>query len=416
MWEALSVAQRLERLSRSLPEIKTPFGSEVNNHVHSSYSFSPYTPSEIALHARRAGLRAVGIMDHDTVSGGREFIEACRIAGLASTCGFELRADAEGTFMEGKKINNPDSRGIFYMAVHGVAEKHLDDATAFLAPIRRRRGERNRLQTECLSRLLSSLNLPELSYERDVLPLSQAPGGGSVTERHILYALALMLETLWGRGSGLIQGLRERFSISVEGSAAGRLDDSGNPHYSYDLLGLLKRALLPSFYIQPDKQECLPVRDVLDFADSIGAVSAYAYLGDVAESPTGDKKAEAYEDAYLDELIPELKSLGFRAVTYMPPRNSREQLDRLMQLASEYGLMQISGVDINSSRQSFHCPEILDPRFYHLVEATWALIAHERRVNRGDAGLFARESLENCPDLEQRIRDFAEEEKNHENR
>ena len=40
--------------------------------------------------------------------------------------------------------------------------------------------------------------------------------------------------------------------------------------------------------------------------------------------------------------------------------------------------MEISGVDINSSRQAFSCPIIMTPPFRHLTEATWALIAHEK--------------------------------------
>ena len=42
---------------------------EVNNHVHSTYSFSPYPPATIAVKAAQAGLQTVGIMDHDSVSG-----------------------------------------------------------------------------------------------------------------------------------------------------------------------------------------------------------------------------------------------------------------------------------------------------------------------------------------------------------
>ena len=30
---------------------------------------------------------------------------------------------------------------------------------------------------------------------------------------------------------------------------------------------------------------------------------SYAYLGDVGESVTGDKRAQHFEDAYLDELL-----------------------------------------------------------------------------------------------------------------
>ncbi|MCF7864337.1 MAG: hypothetical protein K9L89_06080, partial [Kiritimatiellales bacterium] len=76
--------------------------------------------------------------------------------------------------------------------------------------------------------------------------------------------------------------------------------------------------------------------------------------------------------------VPELAAIGFKAITYMPPRNTREQLRRLQKLCQANGLMEISGVDINSSRQGFNCPILLEPDFLHLADAAWALIAHEK--------------------------------------
>jgi hypothetical protein len=417
MWTDMDARQRIERLDsiiRSggahdgdapLPSL----GEEVNNHVHTSYSFSPYTPSEAALMARRAGLRAVGIMDHDSVSGGEEFLTACRTAGLASTVGFEVRVNADGTAMEGKKINNPDTRNILYMAVHGIPADRIADADAFLAPLRHERNKRNIRQVEALSIFLRSAGLPELSFEKDVLPVSMAAEGGSVTERHILYALALLLEKEWGRGEALTAGLERHFGLKLSAKIEGFLRDTDNPHYLYDLLGAMKSGLLPRFFIDPDTNECINVQSAVDFARSIGAIPAYAYLGDVTDSPTGDKKAEKFEDGYLDELVPELRRIGFLAVTYMPPRNSAAQLERIMNLCRENGLMQISGVDINSSRQSFHCPEIMDPRFAHLLDATWALIAHEK-LSKGnpEAGLFSYSAIDSGKSLEERINVFSE--------
>jgi len=94
----------------------------------------------------------------------------------------------------------------------------------------------------------------------------------------------------------------------------------------------------------------------------------------VTDSPTGDKKAEKFEDDFLEELIPELKKIGFKAITYMPPRNTLNQLLRIQSLCKKFELMEISGVDINSPRQFFNCPMILELQFKHLIEATWALI------------------------------------------
>jgi len=108
---------------------------------------------------------------------------------------------------------------------------------------------------------------------------------------------------------------------------------------------------------------------------------------------TGDKKAEKFEDDFLDELIPYLSGIGFPAVTYMPPRNTRGQMVRLQSLCRKYNLMEISGVDINSSRQSFNCPELLEPEAVHLVDSAWALVAHEILVEESSSySLFAQDN------------------------
>jgi len=104
---------------------------EVNNHVHTIYYFSPYSLSMTAYLAWKAGLQAVGVMDHDSVSGCKELIEACKIIGIASTIGFELRVNFSGTIVEGRKLNNPDSKNIGYIAIHGIPESKLQEAKKF---------------------------------------------------------------------------------------------------------------------------------------------------------------------------------------------------------------------------------------------------------------------------------------------
>ena len=113
-------------------------------------------------------------------------------------------------------------------------------------------------------------------------------------------------------------------------------------------------------------------------AGRIGAILCYAYLGDVTDSPTGDKKAAQFEDAYLPELFAFLRDRGIRAVTYMPSRNSEEQLRRVMALCAEYGMMQISGEDINSPGQSFICEKLKQPAYRHLVDAARELVRREQ--------------------------------------
>ncbi|TFG60765.1 MAG: PHP domain-containing protein [Spirochaetales bacterium] len=355
-----------------------PRTEEVNNHVHTIYSFSPYSPAMAAFKAWQAGLKAVGIMDHDSIAGAGELLACCAALRIGSTAGIEIRVNMNGTGLENKKINNPDSLNSAYIAIHGIPGPRLEEAAKFLRPINEARNRRNRRETERLSAILSGYGLGPLDFDKDVYPLSRAVEGGSITERHILAALALRLEKTAGRGGGLAALLTQKLKVPVSGKLASYLSDADNPHYLYDVIGVLKGSFVERFYEDPDTDECVNVKEAVDFALSLGAIPAYAYLGDVTESPTGDKKAEKFEDDFLDELMPLLKNLGFKAVTYMPPRNTLPQLKRIQRCCKEFELMEISGVDINSSRQIFNCPIVLKPDFVHLVDATWALVAHEK--------------------------------------
>ncbi len=351
---------------------------EVNNHVHSSYSFSPYSPTMIGVKAAQAGLQTVGIMDHDSVSGAAEFLHACKAVNIASTTGFEMRVNMDGTGVQGRKTNNPDEANISYIAIHGVPETKLSEFRAFLEPIHAARIKRDREEVKKLNALLAEFGAPCVDFDTDILACSEAANGGSVTERHILYALALKLIDAHGRGQALIDFVENRMHITLAEKLRAQLLDVGNPHYAYDLLAAFKSSLVSEFFLKSGYDECISVYEAVKFANDMGAIPAYAYLGDVGDSATGDKKTEKFEDDFLDDLVPELTTIGFKAITYMPPRNTKKQLLRLQKLCRENHLMEISGVDINSSRQSFNCPILLEPEFAHLADAAFALIAHEK--------------------------------------
>lgn len=381
----LNSYSQVERLSRLSELVRRdadtitgrPVSDEVNNHVHTCYSFSPYTPTAAAWEARWSGLQAIGSVDHDSISAAPEMLDAGKIIGLATTVGCEIRVNFNNTAVEGRRINNPDSTNIVYMVIHGVPADQIDRMVEFLKPISQRRNLRNREQVERLNLILSSMSIRPITFD-EVGALSKSAENGSITERHILLALAIELVSSIGQGQSLRRWVEDHLQVRIPDRLRHFLDDDANPHYHYDLIGILKSTFLPRFFVQPDNDECISVVEAVNFARDIGAIPAYAYLGDVGDSPTGDKKAEKFEDDFLDELMDEVSRIGFRAVTYMPPRNTREQLRRIIRLCHNHNLMQISGVDINSSRQLFTCPEILDPEFHHLIDMTWALIAHEK--------------------------------------
>ena len=371
---APAAEERLENLRVLLPEAGFPpaVPQYINNHIHTTYSFSPYSPTAAVYAARAEGLCTAGIIDHDSIAGAREFLAAAEIVGMPATIGMECRVDMTGTRLEGRRTNNPDQVGISYMTIQSVPHDRIDLLDRFFAPFREARNQRNRAMVERINALLPETGL---DFDRDVLPLSMAAGGGGVTERHLMYALAKKLTAGYGRGEGLTAKLEE-MGLALSEKQRAQMLDGTYPFYEYDLLGILKSAFVPKIYIDAG-DECPRLADVVRLCREADACLCYAYLGDVAESVTGDKKAQKFEDDYLEDVFRCLREEDVWAVTYMPTRNTPAQLERLRGLCVEHGMFQVSGEDINSPRQSFVIRAMEDPQFQNLIDATWRLIEHE---------------------------------------
>lgn len=264
---------------------------------------------------------------------------------------------------------------------------------------------RNRLMVENINSLLSKYEIV-LDFEKDVVSISKYKEGGTVTERHILFALAKKIIERVGKGKRLINFFKDELKIKISKKVESFLNDEQNPFYEYDLLGLLKSDFTPKFYINAT-EECPDIKEVVEFSHKIGAIIAYAYLGDVVESVTGDKRREKFEDDYLELLFEVLNELGIKAVTYMPSRNTLSQLKRVKNLCEKYNFLQISGEDINSPRQSFICEALNQDEFKHLIDTTWALIGHEMMATEDkELGFFSEKMQEKFPNLRERIEYF----------
>ena len=407
-----NVENRLEALAKLraltiagvLPEPKkTGF---VNNHIHTTYSFSPYSPTKAVYKAWQSGLATAGIMDHDSLSGAQEFIAAAHIVDLPVTVGLECRASMQNTELYGRRINNPDQKSIAYVAIHGVPHQNIETLNIFFRYYRIKRNERNRKMCERITELTSPYGIT-LSYENDVLPLSMAHEGGSVTERHILYGLTKKITARYKTPEEVLHFLISEMGIDVSEKVRSQILAAIPEYYEYDILGALKSNLVEKFYIDA-YAECPDIYELEKVVFDSRAILAYAYLGDVGDSVTGDKKTQKFEDDYLDNLFREIARIGFNAVTYMPSRNTEDQLRRLMMLCEKYKLFQISGEDINSPRQSFHCRAMQKDMFRHLSDAAYALIGHEKcaTANLSDS-MFSRSTRTAMPTIDERIKYFA---------
>ena len=374
----LNAPTKAERLANLAEVLKTTVFPEavpqyINNHIHTTYSFSPYSPTAAVYAARMEGLCTAGIIDHDSISGAEEFLEAAKMIGIPVTIGMECRVSMDGTRLEGRRTNNPDQVGVSYMTIQSVPHDKIATLTEFFKPYQAARHERNR---QMIARINEMVGV-SLDYDQDVLPLSEAQDNGGVTERHLMYALAIELVKQVGKGQGMIDKLMS-LGMNLSEKQKTMLLDTAYPFYEYDVLGMLKGTFVPKIFIDATT-ECPKLPDMVKLCADVDAYLCYAYLGDVGDSVTGDKKAQKFEDDYLDDVFECLKEEGVKAVTYMPTRNTPAQLQRLRGLCDSYGMFQISGEDINSPRQSFVIKAMENPMFANLIEATWKLIEHENK-------------------------------------
>jgi hypothetical protein len=348
-----------------------------NNHVHTMYSFSPYSPAKAVWMAYMSGLSTVGIVDHDAVGGAEEFIAAGEILGIATTVGFEVRTDWSDTPLNGRRINNPDQLTNSYICAHGLPHTQIGKTDVFLSSIRAARHKRNRAMMQRLNALMSPHGIA-LDYDTDVLPASFAAYGGEVTERHLMYALAHKMIQRFGKGQALVAFIENALNMSLSETQRNHLSDTQCEIYDYDLLNILKSSFVSRIYIDSVPEETPPVSDVVEFIKSVGAIPTYCYLGDVAASPTGDKKAQKFEDDHLEDVFSACRQIGFTAIAYMPSRNTPAQLERVMAICDRESFLQISGEDINQPRQSFICRQLAEEKFAHLSDTAWALVGHEK--------------------------------------
>nr|MBO4518269.1 PHP domain-containing protein [Clostridia bacterium] len=195
--ERLNALDAIIRTEKEKPAFRE---NDANNHIHTIYSFSPYSPTKAAYMAYSAGLTSAGIMDHDSLSGAEEFKAAAKMLNLGATCGVEVRAKFKKGF---GKINHPDQADCIYMAAHGIPAQSIKPLNDYLAFYREKRYERDAKMCELITEKYGKFGIT-LDFKKDVYPLSQAKEGGSITERHLLFALSKKLADRFGRTDALL--------------------------------------------------------------------------------------------------------------------------------------------------------------------------------------------------------------------
>jgi len=392
----LKAAEELD--STLIPELKLGTGTLS---VHSFYSFSPYSPSLAAYMAYKNGVECAAISDHDTLAGAEEFIKAADILGIESAAGLQLRAK----FYDGKGrwLNNFYQKDVGFIAIRGVPQQCRKALNAELEPIRRSRAERNKLMVEKLNQRISKYGIT-INYDKDVKRGSMYSDGGSITERHILYAFACKLMARFKSAEEITGFITEKLNISIEDEFRSALSDISNPYYAYDLVNCLKHEI--RFFYVPDND--LPdARSAVELAHKYGALITYTYFGETVRIYDGEEVVFKFEDEYLDELINDLGSLGFDAIEYVPEKVPDDKENVIADLAKKNGMFTIPCTDINSPRQRFIREVGVNGEV--LTRNMWAVVGHSKSAAFNiEDGLNTAKSKAKNPDIEARLKLYAE--------
>jgi len=326
--EALRELKRLEAEGVISPP-KRRLG--VNVHIHTSESFSIFkSPTEAAWAGYRAGLEVMGINDHYTISGHKEFRGACKILGLKSTFSIEAMAMSEEAKNSGERYNDPKNPGRIYLCGKGVVHdlEAGSQSERLLRSIRKAFRERCERMTEKASALLSSID-SSLSLSFDAV-LKLTPRG-NVTERHIAQAIIEIIRSRYPKKEDQ-KRLLEKIIGNFNDEDILREDKLQN---------LVRNRLLkangPAYVEEPE--EVFPsIETMVKLFRDYGAIPTYPVLG----NPITEKEKD------LDSLFEELEEYGIYAVEVIPKRNTRERLQEILKEAEKHGFPVFSGTEHNT--------------------------------------------------------------------
>lgn len=395
----LTVLKQIENEDKFF--IPKPNESDIKISLKTEYSSMPYKPTYLAYKLHQAGCQIAGIMDNDTLAGAKEFLQACKILDMKSLIGVEVKTYISRNKKRNIRINNLDQKDIINLCMTCIPENSIDRINDWLNKYRERRNERNKKMLDIINKKYKYYSI-NLDFQNDIIPVSLYSEGGTITEWHLIYALAGKLIERFGRGQILLRFLIQELHIPLtEKMKQNLLDVTDNKIYLYDLANILK-AEIKHFYIDAT-DECCSILEFIKMAKDSGSVIVYRYIGDIIHFVMGEYRVEKFEDSYLEELISELKELGVNAVAYEPSRLTDEQIKRITEVCDKFEMLQLSGETIYSVRQKLSGDILSDPKYEHLINNAWALTGNLKAIEAGkESGIFSSSTVEKYPDLSAR--------------
>lgn len=136
-------------------------------HTHSTYSDGTLTPAQLLAAAQKAGLSAIALTDHNTVSGLPAFLEAAADFPVEAVPGAEFSTDYHGTELH--------ILGLF------IRPEHFETVTAMMDDAHRRKERSNRELVQALNRAGYALDYDSIKSRSPSGLINRAHIAGELT-------------------------------------------------------------------------------------------------------------------------------------------------------------------------------------------------------------------------------------------
>lgn len=306
-----------------------------NMHCHSFFSYSGFgfSPTALAVLAKRENWRAAGMVDFDVLDGVNEFLSAAARLGVRAVAGLETRVFIPE--LENVEINSPGEPGIAYHLGYGFASSSVPEgARTFLKSLREKASERIRRQIELVNALLSETPLDAGKVAAEFTP------SGNLTERHLCMAYRIAAERIFPEAE-------ERRAYWMEKIGVWDADP-------VVLEGLIRAKTMKrggAGYIKAQASSFPTLEEMNRFVISCGAVPTVAWLNGLSDGETDPGR-----------LLDLHCHVGARAVTLIPDRNWNvsdpekrtlltDALARFIQACTERELPVLAGTEMNAPGQ-----------------------------------------------------------------
>lgn len=368
----------------------TPELPLVNLHSHTFYSFNAYgySPSGLAWEAKKRGLYALGIMDHEGLLGVEELLGACDKLGLRGVGGIETRVFIPE--WKDSDINMPGEPGVFGFLGCGFVSATPPPGSHAARLLDRMMSEA-RARLDALIVKLNAL-LPDLAldYESELRPT--LPDGGLATERHVLRVLEAKVRALHPDAEARTRFWSDAMGVAVD-VVRPLIDRAG------DLQMLIRSKLMKKggpCYVPADSTSLPTLAESVQMMTAMGAVPVAGWLDGMSE---GERDTGRLLDLMLEHNVPAVSVIPDRNWNIADPAVRDAKVAKLHELAREArrrDMLLVVGTDMSKAGQKFvddFTADALKPLVDDFLRCARIMVGHTRLRTRDGQGLLSEETL-----------------------